>query len=112
MAPSQEDEWKVMIDQDPCSGSITGDLGHSTITTTGETEPTKEVKQLIGAVGEVNSSASGESPSDFKWREGNPLFKFNDDNVMKPLAPTAVSTPIQVCEEPDVVAPAFESPIR
>ena len=25
MAPSQEDEWKRMISQDPCSGSITGD---------------------------------------------------------------------------------------
>ena len=41
MAPSQEDEWKLMIDQDP----------HGTMTITTETESTKEVKQLIEAVG-------------------------------------------------------------
>ena len=43
MAPSQEDEWKRMIDQDPCSGSIAGDSGHGTMTATGETESIKDV---------------------------------------------------------------------
>ena len=36
MAPSQEDEWKQMINQDPHSGSITGDSEHGTMTATGE----------------------------------------------------------------------------
>ena len=51
LVPSQEDEWKLMIDHDPCSGSIAGDLGHGTMTITGETESTEEVKQLIGVLG-------------------------------------------------------------
>ena len=28
MAPSQEDEWKLMVNQNPCSGSVAGDSGH------------------------------------------------------------------------------------
>ena len=60
MAPSQEDEWKQMIDQDPRLGSITGDSGHSTMTATGETESIKDVKELTGAVGGVDKSASAE----------------------------------------------------
>ena len=51
MAPSQEDEWKLMINQDSCLGSITGDSGHGTMTITRKTESTEEVEQLIGAVG-------------------------------------------------------------
>ena len=31
---SQEDEWKLMINQDPCSGSVTGDSGHGTMAVT------------------------------------------------------------------------------
>ena len=108
-APSQ-DEWKLMIDQDLHLGCITGDSGHGTMIITGETESTKQVEQLVGGGG-GNSSASGESPSDVKWREDDPLLEFDDDNVMKPQASIAVSTPVQACEEQDVVAPTFESPI-
>ena len=39
MAPSQEDEWKQMVNQDPCSGSVAGDSGHGTMAATGEDEP-------------------------------------------------------------------------
>ena len=39
MAPSQEDEWKLMVDQDPCSISVAGDFGHGTMAATGEYEP-------------------------------------------------------------------------
>ena len=59
MATSQEDELKQMIDQDPCLGSITGDLGHGTMTATRETESTDDVEELTGTVGGVNESASG-----------------------------------------------------
>ena len=51
MAPSQEDEWKWMIDQDPHSGSVTGDSGHSTMAATEEDEPINSIEELIGAVG-------------------------------------------------------------
>ena len=82
IAPSQEDEWKWMIDQDPHSGSIAGDSGHGTMTVTRETESIEVVKELTGAVGGVNESASAEFLSDVKWRDYDPLFVFNDDNVI------------------------------
>ena len=100
-----------MIDQDPCSGSITGDLGHGTLTVMKETESMEETKELTGAVGGVNKSTSAEYLSDIKWREDDPLFVFDDDNVMKPQAPNAASTPVQTCKE-DTVATPFESPLR
>ena len=56
MAPSQEDEWKWMINQDSHSGSIAGDSGHSTMTVAKETESMEETEELIGAVGGVNKS--------------------------------------------------------
>ena len=36
MVPSQEDEWKLMVDQDPHSGSVAGDSGHRTMAATQE----------------------------------------------------------------------------
>ena len=110
MAPSQEDEWKWMMDQDPHSGSIAGDSGHSMMTVTKETESMEETEELTGAVGGVDKSTSVEYLSDVKWREDDPLFVFNNDNIMKPQAPTVASTPIQTCEE-DTVATPFESPL-
>ena len=53
MAPSQEGKWKQMVDQDPHSGSVAGDSGHSTMATTGEDEPIDSTEELIGAVGGV-----------------------------------------------------------
>ena len=83
MAASQEDEWKWMIDQDPHSGSIAGDSGHGMMTVTKETESMEAAEYL----------------SDVEWREDNPLFVFDDDNVTKPQTPTAALIPIQTCEE-------------
>ena len=51
MAPSQEDEWKLMVDQDAHSGSVAGDSGHGTIAATGEDEPINSTEELFGAVG-------------------------------------------------------------
>ena len=53
MAPSQEDEWKWMIDQDPHSGWIAGVSGHGTMTVMKETESMEETEELTGAVGGV-----------------------------------------------------------
>ena len=52
-APSQEDKWKQMVDQDPHSRSVAGDLGHGTMAATGEDEPINSTEELIGAVGEL-----------------------------------------------------------
>ena len=46
MPPSQEDEWKWMIDQDPHSQSIAGDSGHGKMTVSME-----ETEELTGTVG-------------------------------------------------------------
>ena len=51
MAPSQEDEWKWIVNQDPHSGSVAGDSGHGTMTATGEDEPINNIEELIGTVG-------------------------------------------------------------
>ena len=81
------------------------------MTGTGETESIKDGEELTGAVGGVNESASAEYLSDVKWRDDDPLFVFDDDNVTKPQTLTAASTPILACKE-DQVAPAFKSPLR
>ena len=52
MAPSQEDEWKLMVDQDPHSGSVARDSGHGTMAATGEDEPIDSTEELVGAVGQ------------------------------------------------------------
>ena len=82
------------------------------MTATGKTESIEDVEELTGAVGGVNKSASVEYLSDVEWRDDDPLFVFDDDNVMKPQTLTTALTPIQACEEEDQVAPAFESPLR
>ena len=69
MAPSQEDECKQMIDQDPHSGLITGDLGHGTMTVMKETESMEGTEELAGAVGGVDESTSVEYLSDVKGRQ-------------------------------------------
>ena len=40
--PSQEDEWKLMVDQDPHSRSVAGDSGHGTMAVTPEDEPVNQ----------------------------------------------------------------------
>ena len=112
MAPSQEDEWKLMVNQDPHSGSIAGNLGHGTMTATRETELMEHVKELTGVVGGVAESVSVEYLSDVEWRDDDPLFVFDGDNVTKPQTLTAASTPVGACEEEDPVASSFESPLR
>ena len=54
MVPSQEDEWKLMVNQDPHSGSVAGDSGHETMAGTQEDEPTDNAEELVGAVDGVN----------------------------------------------------------
>ena len=66
MTPSQEDEWKLMVDQDPCSGSIAWDSGHGTMAATGEDECIDSTEELVGTVGGVNESVPAEHLSDVK----------------------------------------------
>ena len=93
MVLSQDDEWKLMFDQDPCSGSVAGDSGHGTMAATGEDEPIDSTEELVGVVRGVDESVITEHLSDVKWRDDDPLFMFNDENVMKPQIPAVASTP-------------------
>ena len=94
MAPSQEDEWKQMASWDSPSGSVTGDLGHGTMAATEADKPIDNIEGLIGAVGGVNESVAAEHLLDVKWRDDDPLFVFNNNNVMKPQTSAATSTPV------------------
>ena len=73
MALSQEDEWKLMVNQDPCSGSVAGDSGHGTLATTQEDERIVSTEELVGAVGGVDESVTTEHLSDVEWRDDDPL---------------------------------------
>ena len=110
MAPSQEDEWKLMINQDPHSGSVAGDSRHGTMAATGEDEPIDSTEELVGAVGGVNESVTIEHLSDVEGRDDDPLFTFDDENVTKPQTPAAALTPVQTWEEDKAVS-SLKSPL-
>ena len=92
LVPSQEDKWKLMVDQDPHSGSVAGDSGHGTMAATQEDEPIDSTEELVGALGGVNESVTNEHLSDVEWRDDDPLFVFDSKNVTKPQTPAAAST--------------------
>ena len=69
------------------------------------------MEEPIGAVGGADKSVIVEHLSDVEWRDGDPLFVFDNDNVTKPQTPAASSTPIQTCEEEDQVIPSIKSPL-
>ena len=81
---SQEDEWKLMINQDPHSRSVAGDSGHGTMAVTPEDNPVNSNEKLVGAVGGIDENVSAENLSDVEWKEDDPLFEFNDENVTIP----------------------------
>ena len=86
---SQEDEWKLMIDQDPHSRSVTEDSGHGTLAVTPKGDPTDSNEKLVGVVGGMDENVSAENLSDVEWKEGDPLFEFNDENITIPQTPDA-----------------------
>ena len=73
MVPSQEDKWKLMLDQDPHSESVAGDSGHGTMAATQEDGPIDSTEELVGAVGGVDESVTAEHLSDVEWRDDDPL---------------------------------------
>ena len=95
--PSQEDDWKLMVDQDPHSGSVTGDSGHGMMAMTSEAKPTDSNEGLIGAMGGINEHvAAGINKnvlagylSDVEWKGEDPMIQINDENVTIPQTPAA-----------------------
>ena len=107
---SWEDEWKLMVDQDPHSGSVAGDSGHGTMVTTSEAKPVNSIEVLIRAVGGINENTSAGYLSDVKWKELDPLIEFSDENVTISYMPAAALTPIQASTENELLSP-LESPM-
>ena len=112
MVLSQEDEWKLMVNQDPHSGSVAGDSGHGTMAATEEDEPINSTEELVGAVGGVDERVATEHLFDVEWRDDDPLFMFDDENVTKPQTPAAASTPVQTWEEEDKAVSSLKSPLE
>ena len=116
--PSQEDEWKLMVNQDPHSGSVAGDSGHGMMVMTSETKPIDSNEELIRAVGGIdedvpagiNENVLAGYLSDVEWNEEDPLIKINDENVTIPQMPAAALTPIQALTENKMLSP-LESPM-
>ena len=73
-------------------------------------EPIDSTEELVGAVGGVNESATAEHLSDVEWRDDDPLFMFDDENVTKPQTPAAASNPVQTLEEDKAVS-SLELPL-
>ena len=109
--PSQQDEWKLMVNQDPHSRSVAGDFGHEMMAVTPEDKPVDSNEELVGAMGGVNENVSAENFSDIEWKEDDPLFKFNDENVTIAQTPDAASTPVQTLTE-NKTGSSFKSPLR
>ena len=75
----QEDEWKLMADQDPCPDSVAGDSGHGTMIVKAETVTDNE--EFIGAVGGTDENPSTQHCSDVKWNDEDLLIEINDENI-------------------------------
>ena len=95
MLPSQEDERKLMVNQDPCCRSVAGDFGHGTMAVTSEAELVNSNEELIGAMGGIDENVLARYLSDVEWREDDPLIEINDENVTIPQTPAAASTPVE-----------------
>ena len=116
--PSQEDKWKLLVNQDSCSGSVAGDSGHGTMVMTSEAKPIDSNEELIRAVcgidkdapTGINENVLAGYLSDVEWKEEDPLIKIKGENVTISQVPAAASTPIQALTENEMLSP-LESPM-
>ena len=61
-------------------------------------------------MGGVNESVATEHLSDVEWRDDDPLFMFDDENVTKCQTLAAALTPVQTWEEDKAVS-SIKSPL-
>ena len=106
---SQEDEWRLMEDQDPHPESVAGDSGHGTMATTDEIEPVTGNEELIGAGGGTEENTFTRHCSDVEWNEEDPLIEINDENITIHQTPATSSTPVPVSTKSKMFSPP-ESP--
>ena len=108
---SQEDEWKLMISQDPHSKSVAGDSGHGTMAATSEDNPVNGDEELVKAVGGIDKNVPVGDLSDVQWMGDDPLFEFNDENITIPQTPDAASMLVQTLPENKRGSP-LKSPLK
>ena len=104
---SQENNWRLMADQDPHPDSVAGESGHGTMTI--ETEPVTDNEELIGAVGGTDENSSTQHHSDIEWNDEDLLIEINDENVTIHQTPAASLTPVPVLNKSEMLSPQ-ESP--
>ena len=80
---SQEDQWKLMINQDPHSGSVAGDSGHRTMAVTPEDNPVDSDEKMVGT----------------------------DENITIPQTPDAALTPVNTSTE-SKMGSSLKSPLE
>ena len=81
-----------MVDQDPCSGSVARDIGHRMMAVTQRINLLTATKSSFGLWVELMKLSQ---LSDVEFKENDPLFKFNDENVTILQTPDAALTPVQ-----------------
>ena len=78
---------------------------------TPENDPVDSDEKLVGVVGGTDENVSAENLSDVEWKEDDPLFEFNDENITIPQTPDAASTPVQTLME-NKTGSSLESPLE
>ena len=76
-----------------------------------EDGPVNSDEKLVGAVGGTDENVSAENLSVVEWKEDDPLFEFNDENVTIPQTPDAASAPVQTSTE-NKTGSSLESPLK
>ena len=105
--PPNEEEWRLMADQDPHPDSVARDSGHGTMTA--EAETVADDEELIRAAGGIDENLSTQHCSDVEWNDEDVLIEINDENVTVHQTPVAASTPVHVSNESEMLSPP-ESP--
>ena len=81
------------------------------MTVTPEDDLVNSDGKLVGAVVETDENVSAENLSDVEWKEDDPLFEFNDENVTIPRTPDAALRPVQTLME-NKTSSSLESPLK
>ena len=76
---------------------------------TSEDDPVNGDEKLIGTVGGIDENVPDGDLSDVEWKEDDPLFKCNDENITTPGTQDAASMPVQTSPEKKQVHPSKRS---
>ena len=81
-----------------------------TMAVTSEDDSVDGNEKLVGAGG-IDENVPAGNLSDVEWKEDDPLFEFNDENVTIPQTPDAALMSVQTSPENKTASP-LESPLK